>query len=68
MTGEQDPGLPSAYRGELRAGIGPKRASRLPDDPAEVERLLQLDLARLQEMYRTGERRWIGPREIEVRL
>lgn len=54
---------------DLKARLGYRRGSRRRQrDPAELESLMQLDLARLKEMYRTGERRWIGPREIEVRL
>lgn len=54
---------------DLKARLGDRRGvRRRPRDPGEVESLMRLDIARLQEMYRTGERRWIAPRVIEVRL
>lgn len=54
---------------DLKARLGYRRGIRRRQrDPAELDSLMQLDIARLQEMYRTGERRWIAPRVIEVRL
>ncbi len=54
---------------DLKARLGDRSGvRRRPRDPDEIESLLQLDMARLQAMYRTGERRWIAPRVIEVRL
>ena len=58
-----------AHFADLKARLGDRRGGRCrPRDPDEIESLMRLDIARLEALYRTGERRWIAPRIIEVRL
>jgi hypothetical protein len=52
-------------KAELENRRGPRRR---PRDPEILEELLRLDMARLADMYQSGERRWIAPRVIAVRL
>ncbi len=53
----------------LAAKLGVRRgARRRARDPFERRSLMDMDIRRLRRMYAIGERRWIGPRTIVVRL
>jgi len=53
----------------LKARLGYRRGVRRRiRDPEERTSLIRLDLARLQRAYASGEREWIAPRRLLLRL
>ena len=55
--------------GALTATLGTRRGSRNRlRDEQERQSLMDMDLRRLQRMYASGERRWVGKRRIVVAL